>query len=193
MYSLKNKQHQLKQTTPKSRLIFILGSLLLLFVAALVLEKTGVTDFYHKAQSPTTDGTESSINYDPPTEEEVKAGDEKKQEIIQEEESTPTEPVTEANVVIVDASQYDNSVEVRAFVSNIIKDGTCSFTFTKDNNKVTKVGPAFGDASSTPCIAQTIPVSEFSESGEWNLVVRYEADGVAGSAETTVNINTANN
>jgi hypothetical protein len=131
----------------------------------------------------TVDNT--NINFNPPTENEQKAGDLQKEEIINEEENPSVEY---AKVIIVDASQYENIVEVRAFVSNVIKDGSCKFTFSKKDQSFSTETPAKADASTTTCITNDVSIDEFSESGVWEVEVTYTSDGIVGSKKSTVEV-----
>lgn len=162
----------------------------LLFI---VFEKTGITDFYQDNDKSSVVQNNPVINLSPPTEEESNAGNEQKEKIIKQEEDVAEQNSTtknEVSLIIVDANQYDNEVEVRAFVSNIIQDGTCTYTFTKDgSDTITKSSPAFADASSTPCVTLQINQSEFQNTGIWDLEVTYTNEVNEGSANTTIEIN----
>lgn len=183
MYSKKSKN---KKNKIIIIIVLLLVALAMLFVA---LEKTGVTNLFtlgnETAQEPTADV--NTIDYGPPTEAEVEAGDTQKDKIIAKEDQ---KPANEASVVIVDASQYDDIVEVRAFVSNIIEDGTCTYVFTKENSRIEKTSPAYGDASTTPCVTLTVPRSEFENSGTWNVTVTYTdtVNTITGSTSQDVEI-----
>lgn len=163
--------------------------ILILLVTLLLAAGVGVYRYATK-DSDTNDDMVSevnTVNYEPPTEEEKEAGDKQKETIVNTESENDNLPES-AEVVIVDSSQYDDEIEVRAFVANVIKDGTCTITFLKDGNMIEKSVPAYADASTTPCIALTLPRSEFGESGEWKLVVEYKNEQIVGSAEGIINI-----
>jgi hypothetical protein len=184
-----NKEN--KNTKKILLIILLLG--VSLAAIAVVLEKTGVTDFYQKnTPAPLTPG--NTVNLDPPTEEESQAGDDQKAIIIQKQEAEaeqPSELTNEASVVIVDANQYGSEIEVRAFVSNIIEDGECTYTFTKPgSDTLSRTTPAYGDASSTPCISLKLDKSEFNDSGTWSLDVTYTNSTTTGSATTSLEIET---
>lgn len=192
MYTNSKQTKTQKNNLLRSRTLLVLLSVFLLAGGILfALEKSGVTNFYQRSpsQSAVTQ-PENTINYDPPTENEVQAGNEQKQAIIQNEPQQPTEPAQEVTVTIVDANQYGDEIEVRAFVPSIVRNGTCSFTFTNPSGMVEKSGPASADASSTLCISQVIPRSEFSSAGQWDLTVRYLSDNetITGIANTVVEV-----
>ena len=186
MYSNKKSKSKSKIN---SKIIVVLAIIIVLFLTLFVLERTGVTNFY----TSTPNGSSSSnpevnkINLDPPTEIEQNAGNNQKEEIVgqQNPEQKPQDSDT-VNVVIVDSTQYDSEIEIRAFASNIVQDGTCKITFTKDNVSFFKEVPAKADASTTPCLTLNVPRAEFNSSGTWQVTVKYNSTSVSGSANSTV-------
>lgn len=156
---------------------------LLLATTLFVLEKNGVINLYTRGQDIATSSSQplGNINYGPPTENEKSAGNEQKSKVVEQNSEQKTDKPSTAKVVIVDASQYENTVEVRAFISNLLEDGTCTFTFRNGNNVFKKSQPAIPDASTTPCTALTVSREEFVQAGKWNLTVTYESKTVEGS------------
>ncbi len=167
----------------KKTIIFLLLSLLVIGVGLLVLEKTGVINLYSRDQSSTSDSPKptNTVNYDPPTEQEQSAGDEQKAKIVEEESSASTNKPETAEVVIVDASQYEDEIEVRAFVANVLEIGTCTYIFKNGASTITKSQSAYPDASTTPCTTLVVPRAEFANPGSWNLTVTFESTTVKGS------------
>ena len=181
-YSYK-KQKNSKFSAP---LKYFLLVLLLLVVGVIVY----VYVFDKESDSNNTNVEEiSEVNFSPPTEEELEAGDEIKDTIVNNDGNN--NPINEANVVIVDASQYDDEIEVRAFVSNIIEEGTCEFVFSNASDSFVKSTTAKPDASTTPCVSLIVPRSEFKTPGEWNITVNYSgaSSDTEGSNETTFTVN----
>lgn len=128
----------------------------------------------------------NSVNYGPPTEEEQRAGDEQKDKILRAEAAINNQvdqKIKTANVIITDAGQYNQVIEVRAFISNHYEDGTCSITFTQGSLKVTRQTPAYRDASTTICTNPVFERSEFANSGEWLVVVEYNSNNAKGQSE----------
>lgn len=121
-----------------------------------------------------------SINYGPPTEEELQAGDQQKEKIESEDGQAPE---IQGEVIIVDAQQYDSEVEVRAFVANIVDNGICTYRFMLADESFEVTREAFADASTTPCITLTLPVSDFPQPGTWSLEVLYASDTSDKSAQ----------
>lgn len=133
------------------------------------------------------------INHGPLTEEEQASGDERKKELVEEEQNTDPEPngqVKTATVIITDAGQYDDTIEVRAFIPDHYQDGTCTITFRQGNHVITKESPAYRDASTTICTNPMIQRSEFPTGGDWQVNVTYTSADAKGQSETkTIKIN----
>lgn len=77
-------------------------------------------------------------------------------------------------VLIVDASQYGNTFEIRAYAA-APEDGTCTFTLSKGALVVTKESPATIGPSTSSCQTVDIPVDNFTEKGSWHLVISYKS------------------
>lgn len=148
----------------------VLG-IVLIALTILFLENRGTLHLFNKDVENESSNTADGVNYGPPTKQEQEAGDIKKQQIVDENKEIPD--VNNATLVITDAEQYDNEIEVRAFVSNVIKDGDCNIKFTSGENEINKQVPAYEDASTTPCIALSIPRNEFPVAGTWQVEVTY--------------------
>jgi hypothetical protein len=136
-------------------------------------------------------GETSEIDFDPPTEEEKKEASDRKDEILNEQNQTPPPGAEKrvANPVIVDAGQYGDIVEVRAFAPGTVdSDGKCTFTFTLGTNTVTKQSAASPDASSTRCANLQVPRSEFTAAGTWQLNVTYDSSKAHGSSSGNVEV-----
>ena len=173
---------------------FTRKTVLLVILAVLVLGGGGVfayVEFRDDSGNTASQDNEADegmkINYGPPTEEERRAGDEKKQEIVEEQQRQSGQP-TEATVVISDAGYYDNQIEVRAFVSNMIEAGTCTITFTHGDTNIKKQVVAFKDASTTQCTALNVPRSQFPTGGTWTVKVAYKSAHGSGEAQKEIEL-----
>ena len=136
--------------------------------------------------------------YSPPTAEEKQSGDDIKPEVVKRQEQEDAQkkdnpeltqnnqtnsPSSSAEVIITDAAQYNNVIEVRSFVSNQYKDGTCTITLTKGSLKVSKETKAYKDATTTICTNPLIDRSEFKQAGDWQVVVKYTAGEISGESK----------
>jgi cytoskeletal protein RodZ len=184
-----NKNKNTTKNTSANRLMIVLLivavlSLLGFIGYKLIFENdTNITD-------QTTATNENDINYDPPTEEEKQQANDTKNELPSSVDKVEPQDTNLglAEVVIVDANQYDNEIEIRAFVANYIMNGTCTLTFTRNDLTVKRSVEAYSDATTTPCVNTTIPSSEFSEKGTWELEVRYDSGEIYGSATQKVEV-----
>lgn len=177
---------------PSKKLAILLLAIVIVSLASILAFKMANS---HNAKSSATTSSETTVNtvnYDPPTKEEVIAGDEQKDKNVQRDKvnSNTAPPAGSANIVIVDAGQYDNTIEIRSFISNVYEDGgTCTVTFTKDSLSVSRANTAFKDATTTQCKPINIGRSEFPAAGDWKLVVSYTSPTISGSSTTkTVSI-----
>jgi len=180
-------------TTKKRRVLAPL--LIVLFLVA------GVSTFlYLQRNSSETAQDNSGINYGPPTEEEQRAGDDIKEQLPDQSDtsndetengdegrSTDTPDKKKASVIITDANQYGSEIEVRAFAQGVIEQsGTCYFQFRNDSSTLSRETPARADASSTICGNLVVDKSEFPSTGEWRVTVRYESNSTEGSSEPRI-------
>lgn len=168
--------------------------IIVVLLAILAIALIGGTVYFIKNSGQKTNSYDdgSGINYEPPTEEEKQAGDKQKDKIIQEEDARNnpnSQDEQTASVIITDAGQYDDVIEVRAFIPDHYQDGTCTITLTQGSYKVTKDTPAYRDVSTTICTNPLFTRSEFANNGEWHVVVSYSSEGATGTSEPrTVNI-----
>lgn len=157
----------------------LIGSL----IVVLLLAGSALAVQYYKDDSAAND---DATSYSPPTIDEQEAADTQKERNIQREaaDKSTDKPQT-ANIVIVDANQYDNTVEVRAYISNVYEDGgKCTAILSNGSATVQEASNSFKDATTTQCGAINIPVSRFPAKGNWQVKVSYSSQTVAGESET---------
>ncbi len=138
----------------------------------------------HPKTTPSTT-TGSGGTYSPPTAQEQQAGDQQKEINDQKQQAQKNSSQTgekTVSVIITDAGQYDDKIEVRAFIPDYYQDGTCKITITKDSYTVSKSTPAYHDVSTTICTNPLFSRSEFPVSGQWQVVVTYTAAGAKGTS-----------
>lgn len=103
--------------------------------------------------------------------------------------SSSSDGIKQANVIINDASQYDSNVEVRSYVEGVVEsNGTCTVTFKKGNQSVTKTTELLTNPSYTTCATVSVPVSEFPSKGTWQVTVDYSSATYKGSATKNVEV-----
>lgn len=178
-----------KNSKFKNKKILIVVSLLAILIAC------GVAFAYYKHTKNTDNPAEqlqpsnqAGINLNPPTLEENNSGDERKEQIVEEQNKSKNNSgetkTKQTTVIITDAGQYDNIIEVRSFIPNHYEDGTCTINFQKGSSKVSKSTPAYRDASTTICTNPLFKRSEFPSAGDWQVTVSYKSPGAVGVSET---------
>lgn len=176
----------LRRSTNKRYLVVV--SIVVIIVAACLISAKAFNWWPFEGKITQTPIAQTG-EFSPPTEEEKSAGDKQKDEIIQKEQdrNTSDQPGSgkkNVSVIITDAGQYDNAIEVRAFIPDYYQDGTCTITLTKDSHTVTKTTPAYRDASTTICTNPLFARSEFPVSGDWQVNVKYSSAGADGTSAT---------
>jgi len=130
---------------------------------------------------------ESTIDYSPATEEDKAYNDRIKEGIGANENSISEENEAKKTLkpVIVDANQYGNIVEVRAFVpSYVSSDGACKITFTHPTqSSVTAQVSVSPEASTTQCKKLSLDRNKFQSAGEWTVTVTYSAKKAEGTSD----------
>lgn len=176
--------------------------LVIMIVIATCLIGAGFFGYkYVQRNKQTNHDNTNNINLSPPTEQEKSAGDEQKKEIVDRQEleknknnqtqsSAPNNNSKKSvTILITDANQYDDVIEVRSFMPDHYEDGSCKITFTKGNLLVSKTTSAYRDATTTICTNPLFKRSEFSTAGEWQVTVEYTSNSAqAKSKPQTVSI-----
>lgn len=105
------------------------------------------------------------------------------------EQTSSSPPNNNVSVIVVDASQYDNIFEVRAY-ANIIESGTCSYVFSSGSFVIRKTTEATAGPSTSPCATLDVPLGELSANKQWSLTVSYKsASGIyQGSTDRSITI-----
>jgi hypothetical protein len=90
-----------------------------------------------------------------------------------------------AQIVIVDASQYGNTFEVRAGITNLTEEnGRCEFIFTQNGLELIRTSDAIFTGTGTDCQTLEIPIKNFPAKGKWEMVVKYTSVTASGSSQT---------
>lgn len=170
-------------------------SLLVLGGGGYIAKKT----LFDKPAPTPTPTPNSGINYDPPTEEDLKETEQKKDQIAKDlnESGKPTPQPTQtpgatdspaskkqATVIVTYVGQYNDAkdLEVGAYVENVFEEGgDCTLSVSGPSGTVTKKTKGVRDVSKTLCPAFTVPRSELS-AGTWSVIVSYESSAAAGSS-----------
>ena len=158
----------------------ILGAILLVLgIASYIYNRSSDKD------GKPSNASSQGIDYSPATDNEKQESNDRKEQAADREEvpEPPSGNKQAVTPVIVDASQYAGQIEVRSYVPGIYEEGgTCTIRFTKGAQSVSKSVPASKDATTTRCANLAVPRSEFSEAGEWSVVVTYSSSAAEGSS-----------
>lgn len=172
---------RIKQKSSKRTLITVLIILTLLIGASIA------AFIYNDAQQPPEPRDEGSINYDPPTQEEVEESQDAKKQLSENENKKPeVDPETKkkvAQVGVANTYTSDDSLEIRAFTPTVVEGGgTCTAKLTKGSAIISGSSEAFVDASTSQCRPIIIPLSKFPQAGVWKLTVTYESTNYSGAS-----------
>lgn len=169
----------------KKIVVLLLVIILALAMAAYFLQKANQNNDTKSTPKP-----ESFINYNPPTEQEQKSGDNKKPEIVNQEESRNTQqPTTNSGKravkpIVTYATQYNSEIEIGGYVNGIFEDGgTCTVTVTKDDKQQTKSVSSVKNVNSVDCPVMALATSSLSP-GTWTAVITYTSATAEGKSES---------
>lgn len=172
---------KLRRHSRQKKLVLFAFVSLLIFIAFLIFQSVNSRNEINVASNE----GEGYINYDEPSDEERLAGDNEKFSNNEsgdrlQNNDTGLQEVENVSVIITDAGQYGDKIEVRSFIPDYYQDGTCTITFTQDALKITKETPAYKDITTTVCTNPLFNRSDFPVGGEWQVVVSYKAPNAQG-------------
>ncbi|MEK7603249.1 MAG: hypothetical protein AAB459_03330 [Patescibacteria group bacterium] len=124
-----------------------------------------------------------SLQYEGPTEEEIKNSEKHKQDISDSKIQTPTPgSLRKVNPLITSI----NTSELRGYISGIAEEGgTCSATYTNGTNSFTKSSLGVLNTSNTVCGEIKTNSSDFNLSGTWRVILSYTSKTSQGSSEAS--------
>lgn len=133
--------------------------------------------------------SESSINYDPPTDQEVNETEKHKQDLSSDKVDTTSPSSGAKNVMpfITSATQ----TQIRGYISGVFEEGgTCTAVFTKGNTSFQLTAEAFANVNHTTCAPIEVSPGLFSSSGQWSVVLSYSSNTSSGKSEIKlINVN----
>lgn len=179
-----------KNRKKSKKVLFIVGlailSIAIITTYGAVAYKKDFWPFNIQAQQDSKD--DNSINYEPPTDQEVKDSQDGKKNIPDDNDTdnsnNNTGNLKSIEVGVAFADVIDGNIEVRAFTPSVVEsDGTCTATLTKGSATVSAKSQAFIDSTTSQCQPIKIALSEFAQSGSWNLFVSYISAKSQGKSE----------
>lgn len=143
----------------------------------------------------------SKIDYNPPTEEQKKTGQEIKSQSVASDSSkpgtvsndNPPTPTTQSNgkstvdVTITAANQNGVTFQLRTLIGAVTSSGTCTLIMSKGATTVTKTASVQALARGSTCQGFDIPMSELS-SGNWQIELHFENDSLQGDIKQSKTI-----
>ncbi len=192
---MKKYQRVSSSNKPKKKLLLAFALLIfILLSAALILEKTGKVNLFTNNNDPSSPESSDGINYNPPTEEETKLAEDRKAEIVknQDEQNESSAPPTTATPGSSKRSVTPTIVSygrdgIGGYISGITEEGgTCTATYSQGTKVITKTSAGFFDVNKTTCSSLEVASSELSP-GEWKVILRYDSAKSQGvSSEVTL-------
>lgn len=185
-----------KQKSPVKIVLISLAALLLI----------GAAGYYaYSLTNPSEDIDKSDeISFDPPTEDQTKAGEEIKKEVIENssdedlpakedspasspDRSTTNPSNTRLDTVLTAKEVHDGTFYLRNEISTLHSDGKCTLTMRNGNKVVTKTSGIQALAKISLCKGFNIPVSELG-SGTWSIDLRVQANNRTGNITDSITI-----
>lgn len=174
-------------------------NIILAVILAVVIAGVGIGVYAIQQQSSkssstdtnTSDETKSStdetVNYNPPTDEEIQAGNDTKEQNVNPSTSPGSDPEATSSLAVT-ANNSGTDIQVRTTIAASVQDGSCSVTLTKGSSTVTKPNVGIQALSGySTCKGWNIPVSELS-SGTWNVkvIATYQSKTAIGTTGVTI-------
>lgn len=132
-----------------------------------------------------TEGIPQKINYDPPTEDQVDAGVEIKEQATSD---TPQPNSNSFEVIVSAANQNNPNLQIRALIQAVLsQDATCKLTLSKGQRTVIKSANVQPLANSSTCKGFDVPLSEL-EPGTWSLQILVASGERSGTVQREVQI-----
>jgi len=178
----------IKLNTQKSKRKKVLSILVLCIIAGVILYYIFVMNGSLFGWQFRKEAPSETANLNTPTDEEIQAGEATKQQAIENESSDDRQTSSSLTVGFTALNQNEDSLQIRTVIQEVVANGICTLTLTKDSQTVTKTAPTYPTASVSTCQGFDVPVSELS-SGTWNVKIEVSADGKTGQATTTTQIN----
>jgi hypothetical protein len=184
----KNKDRSLTIKKNNKKALLVWGSVIAVTVLALTgyfaLNQNILTDLFKKPS------TEQVMNLDPPTETDRQEAEQNKERLSQTKETqeadipsgdTPQTPSNKKNIkpTITEATR----TSIRGYITGIFEEGgTCTATFVKDSQTLTKSSTGFQNASYTQCEPMDLP-GGFLETGKWSVTLSYSSGLSEGESD----------
>lgn len=194
----KNKQTlSISKKSSKKPLVLALA------LAALIL-LTGIAAAYYFKLGPFSLNSQSSINFDKPTEDQLKAGaDIKKNTVKQDQDSDKVQPGSDPALApqpiegsdkksihaeITNTDQDDSSLRIRTLIQTVTNSGMCSLSMTgPDGQTLNFTSDIQALPSSSTCKGFTIPLNQLSP-GVWTIHLDFNSSELTASTSKDITV-----
>lgn len=165
-------------------------------LAVIIAGSTFAAYAYISRDKPQEDKTtsEQQVDTKPPTDEQIKAGQDAKQKTVDEETSPKTPSPSDSgnaeqlSVTITAAGQNYTTVSVRALISGTVsQSGSCTLVVTNGAKSVTKTAATQALANSSTCQGFDIQTSELG-AGTWKIQLSATIGSQSGSANKSIDV-----
>jgi len=169
------QKNQTKKSILRPILVVVL-SLVGIAAALVILEKTGVTNFYSASSTPTPPTQQitgeipsanptNTIDYSPPNPDNAV--------VIPDKNPNPLQPIPtnpELSIVMTNSRKSGDDYLIKAVIAGT-DSATCSVTMTKGSLTASASSGATTIEGQYSCDNLFIPMSQLTESGEWNIAI----------------------
>jgi hypothetical protein len=155
---------KIKKRNNKKRIALIsaLLAVLILMIFGLI-KKDQILNLFNKALDNSSIINEVIIDNEPPTQEQIDAGEQQKEEL-----NKPTNNNLGISITYIDTSAL-NYVSINSIISGAItNNGTCSLSLTKGDYVINKEASTYALPSSSTCMGFDIEKKELSN-GTWKV------------------------
>lgn len=164
---------------------------ILLFSLCLILIAAGMSYALVSRNTSPSSG-DKTVNLDPPTKADAARVEANKKRLVERQEqeaqqnkTAGTGQLKTVKPAITYAGQYDNAIEVGAYVNNVFEDGgSCTATFTRSGTQFTKTVQAVKNVSSVDCPTMSAASSDFASKGTWQVTVAYSSGTAQGASDS---------
>lgn len=160
--------------------------LIALMAVIIILAASIIYKNYYDRSSKSTPEPASTINLDPPTEQELSETAAHKEKLANESttDNAATDTGQYGKTKVTPVITSVNQDELRAYISGTFEDGgTCIATFKQGTLSFTKQSTGFANVNTTNCSVIKLDRSDFANSGEWAVTVEYTSDNSTGISE----------
>lgn len=184
-----NKRNNITKTKHKSLKYLVLFIAVVAVIAGVYIYVSG-----SKNTNNITSAKSGTINYGPPSQKDEQSESQIKQNDINSESksnpsnNTPTNNSISLTISRVSQLSVGGDVQIRTIITGT-DSGTCKVTFSNGSQSFSESYSVVVSATYSTCSNANVPVSNFSQSGPWNLaIIVTDGNNSSPSVEGSVNV-----